>query len=80
MPIEIPGDGFESVTDEAFSYLVSGFGYTACSPERGDRFGFAVVRRFVKGDLTIGFAFGGDSENLCSMHFDDGVHYVLVLT
>lgn len=46
MVIDITEDEFESATDDAFSYLVSDFGYPACSPKRGDRFGLALARRF----------------------------------
>jgi len=65
---------FESISDEAFSYLVSDFGYSARPTERGGLFKSGFVRRFVKGELAINFLFGDvDSSHLCSVWFDDGI-------
>ena len=72
--MQITLDEFESVTNEAFSFLISGFGYSAIPPARGGRFGSALVRQFVKGKLKIHFGFGdADSEHLCSIVFDDNI-------
>lgn len=65
---------FEAITDEAFSYLLSDFGYSARPPERGGRFMSGFVRRYVKSGFAIHFLFGdADSSHLCSITFDDGV-------
>jgi hypothetical protein len=72
MPITV--DEFELITNEAFSFLISDFGYSAKPPKRGGHFGTALIREFVKGDLRIHFIFGdADSNSLCSIAFDDGV-------
>lgn len=66
-------DEFASITDDAFSFLISEFGYSAKPPARGGRFGTGLVREFVKGDLRIVFIFGNaDSNRLCSIAFEDG--------
>lgn len=65
---------FESISDEAFSYLVSDFAYSARPTERGGYLKSGFARRFVKGELTINFLFGdADSSHLCSVWFDDGI-------
>lgn len=72
--MQITVDEFESVTNEAFSFLISDFGYSAKPPKRGGHFGTALIRKFVKGDLRIHFNFGdADSHNLCSIAFDAGI-------
>jgi hypothetical protein len=72
--MQITVDEFESVTNEAFSFLTSDFGYSAKPPKRGGHFGTALIRMFVKGNLKIHFSFGdADSNDLCSIAFNDGI-------
>lgn len=67
-------DDFEAISDEAFSYLVSDFGYSAESPEVSGRFGTGFGRRYSKGNLAIYFLYGDvDSTHLCSITFADGL-------
>ena len=67
-------EDFEAISDEAFSYLVSDFGYSATSPETAGRFGSGFGRRYVKGDFEICFFYGDvDSSHLCLITFDDGL-------
>lgn len=72
MPISI--DVFESITDKAFDFLVSDFGYQAEPAKRSGLFKAGFLRRFECEGRAISMLFADvDSPYVCQIFFNDGL-------